>query len=267
VINGEGLFDAAPDLWGTACHVSSGECMKIEGRPEREEEPKWRRRLRRLGWGVVILVVVTAIANLRMAPSIEGWAIDARSGEPLADVVVVAYWGMERAWAWSVAPAGALAVFEVVTGEDGHYRVPGWGPRWATYGIRESSDPLIILFKSGYEPVILDNMTATGRGYNRPGAMYLPSMWDGKTVEMVRFDGDLRKHADVLGVVGQSLQSYVVESNCGWKRIPQILLAMRHERKIFEGAGILASFIHAGHIHTDEFVCGSPDAFFREYER
>ncbi|MDD3516989.1 MAG: hypothetical protein PHQ14_01475 [Chromatiales bacterium] len=163
--------------------------MKIEGRPERVEEPKWRRRLRRLGWGVVILVVVTAIANLRMAPSTEGWVIDARSGEPLADVVVVAYWGMERAWAWSVAPAGALAVFEVVTGEDGHYRVPGWGPRWATYGIRESSDPLIILFKSGYELVILDNMTATGRGYNRPGAMYLPSMWDGKTVEMARFDG------------------------------------------------------------------------------
>ncbi|MDD3516991.1 MAG: hypothetical protein PHQ14_01485 [Chromatiales bacterium] len=163
--------------------------MKIEGRPERVEEPKWRRRLRGLGWGVVILVVVTAIANLRMAPSTEGWVIDARSGEPLADVVVVAYWGMERAWAWSVAPAGTLAVFEVVTGEDGHYRVPGWGPRWATYGIRESSDPLIILFKSGYEPVILDNMTATGRGYNRPGAMYLPSMWDGKTVEMARFDG------------------------------------------------------------------------------
>jgi hypothetical protein len=240
--------------------------MNMSDSPVENRPSKLKRRLRIVALLTAALALYIVISKLNMAPATEGWVVDADSGEPVEGVVVVAYWGMEKAWAWSVAPAGAIAVFEEVTDKDGYYRIPGWGPRLAKYSVRESADPLIILFKNGYEPKFLSNMTAGGSGYNSSGALYRPSMWDGKTVELKRFGGDLPKQANALGVLGRSLESYVVEYNCGWKKIPRMLLALKEQRELMTANKQLASFVYAGNIRTDEKLCGSPDSFFKEYK-
>lgn len=148
-----------------------------------------RRRLRTAALIGAILALYIVVSSLNMAPATEGWVVDADSGEPVEGVVVVAYWGMEKAWAWSVAPAGAVAVFEKVTDKNGYYRIPGWGPRWRKEMMDSYADPAIILFKNGYKPRIIGNMEVGGGSYNGRRAFYRPSMWDGKTVEMKRFTG------------------------------------------------------------------------------
>lgn len=226
---------------------------------------KRKQRRKNLAFLAALLAIFFVVSKLNMAPATEGWVVDAENGEPVEGVIVVAYWAMEKAWAWSVAPAGAVAVFEAVTDKDGYYRIPGWGPRWVKNWIVESDDPLIILFKNGYEPRFLGNMTVGGSGYNSKNSFFRPSMWDGKTVEISRFDGNLPKHANALGVLGRSLESYVVEYNCGWKKIPKMLLALEVQRELMTANKQLASFVYAGNIRTDKNRCGTPDSFFKEY--
>lgn len=186
---------------------------------------KRKRRLRMAAWIVAVLAAYIVISKLNMAPATEGWVVDADSGEPVEGVVVVAYWGMEKAWAWSVAPAGAIAVFEEVTDKDGYYRIPGWGPRWTPYYIRQTADPRIILFKNGYEPRFLRNMTVGGSGYNSKGSFFRSSMWDGKTVEINQFTGTPEERLKMLWGIIPALEGDYSE------QIPLLLTALLLEEK------------------------------------
>jgi hypothetical protein len=163
--------------------------MNANDTPADIRPPKRKRRLRAVALVVAIFAAYVVISSFSMAPATEGWVVDAETGEPVEGVIVVAYWGMEKAWAWSVAPAGAVAVFEEVTDKNGHYRIPGWGPRWRKETMKNYADPEIVLYRSGYELRFLDNMKAGGGPYNGRRAFFRPSMWDGKTVGIKRFTG------------------------------------------------------------------------------
>lgn len=199
--------------------------MNANDVPGEVEPSKRKRRLRIAAWTVAIMAAYIIISKLNMAPATEGWVVDAESGEPVEGVIVVAYWGMEKAWAWSVAPAGAIAVFEEVTDKDGYYRIPGWGPRLAEYSVRESADPLIILFKNGYEPRILGNMKVSGSGYNSKDSFFRPSMWDGKTVEIKRFTGTPEERIEGMRRIIPNLEGDYS------KQIPLLLNAILEEEK------------------------------------
>jgi hypothetical protein len=186
---------------------------------------KRKRRLRVIALLTAALALYIVISKLNMAPATEGWVVDAESGEPVEGVVVVAYWAMEKAWAWSVAPAGAVAVFEEVTDKNGHYRIPGWGPRWRKETMKNYADPEIVLYRSGYELRFLDNMKAGGGPYNGRRAFFRPSMWDGKTVEINQFTGTPEERLKMLWGIIPALEGDYSE------QIPLLLTALLLEEK------------------------------------
>ena len=65
---------------------------------------------------------------------------------------------------------------------------------------------------------------------NRPptgthGPSVSTSDWNGKTIQIRRFQGDLQKY--VLNI--QGAQSYWMEENCNWTRLPRMLLTWQKE--------------------------------------
>lgn len=184
-----------------------------------------RKRLRITAWVAGTLLVLVFMVKFNMAPATEGWVIDADSGEPVEGVVVVVYWVMEKAWAWSVALAGAVAVFERVTDKDGRYRISGCGPRWRKEMMESYADPAIILLKNGYKPRIIGNMEIGGCSCNGRRAFFRPSMWDGKTVEIKRFTGTPEERVKELRLAIPALEGDHS------KQIPLLLNALLAEEK------------------------------------
>ena len=63
------------------------------------------------------------------AEAIEAKVIDADTKKPLDGVVVTANWQLEEGTLGGNVQAGQLMVMEAVTGKDGKFAFPGWGPK------------------------------------------------------------------------------------------------------------------------------------------
>src|SRR6267142_4227646 len=91
------------------------------------------------------------------AREIRGKIVDADAGQPLEGVNIVAQWTIDRAWVGD--DKALLHVTEAVTDSEGSFSFPAWGPitlpPLADFG--EGRDPLLSIFKSGYDVEFLDN--------------------------------------------------------------------------------------------------------------
>lgn len=125
----------------------------------------------------------------------------------------------------------------------------------------KNQDPEIILFKSGYEWDALFN--------NRPGPHadagppVRTSEWNGKTIALKKWDGDLKQYGSfVSGVLtGTSW------GGCGWKKIPRMMVALDRESerlwqlKIFNNLPTIRRVENTAEGEN----CGSVQEFFKEY--
>jgi hypothetical protein len=119
--------------------------------------------------------------------------VDAETRQPIASAVVVASWvlygkgGGDR--------VETLKVTEVLTDREGHFTVPGWGPKIRP-GFAELTDhdPEMIIFKSSYEPKYLTNKVTS----HPSQAWVRVSEWDGKTIVLKPFRGTPRERLDQL---------------------------------------------------------------------
>ena len=77
----------------------------------------------------------------------EGQILDADTKEPIAGVVVLMNWSQA-----SVAGSFYVDAFETVTDEQGRFSLPRWWSinPWKLW----TTDHLIIIFKSGYKPIV-----------------------------------------------------------------------------------------------------------------
>ena len=113
-------------------------------------------------WSAALCVLLGACGSLHSAQEIRGRTIDAATGDPVAGVIVVAQWEpFQRGIGHAPGHREVLHVYETLTGADGRYVIPAWGPKPLPFGATmEEVDPALLFFKPGYVPVSAMNSIA-----------------------------------------------------------------------------------------------------------
>jgi len=172
---------------------------------------------------IALLLLLPACSDLPdqySAEAVEAWVLDSETKEPLADVIVVANWKLHAGSLDGRKPGGQLMVMETVTDKDGRFSFPAWGPKRRPFNtFLHDSDPLILLFKPGYEYEGLQNPLKSYVN-NDPVRR---SIWNGKTIEVQSFKGSLDSYMNHLSSTDTSIRSIVgYDKGCLWKKIPEL---------------------------------------------
>ena len=231
--------------------------------------------------GLVLLLTIVgalpACAQFSGRPShysaepIEARVVDVATKQPLEGVIVTANWELRGpATAGGSAPIGQLMVLETVTGKDGKFAFPAWGPERA-HGALLNRDPQLLLFKPGYRYRGLENEFRDG--------MELESIrrseWHGKTIEMKLFKGAGEEYAEHVYDLGRDIDRMLDfargDKECNWKKVPRMLVALDRMGLHFESQGVKLKAWRLGqHVLRIEDIpvnprCGSPKEFLRSY--
>lgn len=166
----------------------------------------------------------TANAQLTYsAKSIMGKVADAETGEPLAGVVIVAQWKIDRNFVGD--DKALLNVMETVSDSGGDYAFPAWGPislpPRANFG--KGEDPGVYYFKSGYWPQYEQNdLTDDIRRRATPLGEF---KGNGQTVKLRKWDGtDIRKYESHLHGLAGSMPGYY---GADWRKYPRMTLEIK----------------------------------------
>lgn len=214
------------------------------------------------------------------AEPINSKVVDASTGEPIQGAVVVAYWELyQGSITGDGMPCGAANVEEAVTGKDGRFHIPGWGPVKGACGVMRGGEPQLYVFKAGYGYQRLANDYYS---VDNPPSVSI-SQWNGRAIILTRFvNPDLR-----LGYVEGSYESDFEELNfwlgqfvvhmpreCNWRKIPNTLLAIEAEtRKFSKALGYPLGTITTSLVDNDKWFqrvaprCGSPKQFIENLEK
>ena len=229
--------------------------------------------------GIVLLLMLFSVPAHAFiehgAESIAARVVDAKTGQPLEGVIVVAHWQLERkVWA-GIGHSGRdsrgplqLKIMETVTDANGRFFFPAWGPLpTPPNSYLEGFDPRIIMFKQGYEYDVSANL-----GFPPPidpNVSSTRTSWiNGTTIKLKKFEGDLKEYGELLSglAVDLSFATNPRNSNsaCDWKRIPQMLGTLINIQKTFR-----AKLIYSGLPNLDSIPrqdeCGSAREFLKEY--
>jgi hypothetical protein len=207
---------------------------------------------------VLLISLTSAAPSLSIsysAESIEGWVVDAETGAPIEDVVVVAHWQLRGPIEGN--PAGDVTVLETTTDKEGHYFFSAWGPTAVVdpTALLWRDDPMMHFFKSDYELLTLHNR-ATVKMENALRPMR-SSDWNGKTIRLKNFHHDdvkYSKNIDMGAVAIDDLTVYA--SACEWKSIPLLVTRMEKERARLNAVGLFPALPRLERFaHQDR--CGS----------
>lgn len=174
---------------------------------------------------VVALAALAALGNCHAtitysAEPIEGWVVDAETGRPLEDVVVLAHWqlrgGIER------QIKGELMILETKTNRDGRFAFPGWGPKAVSDSTARlwDEDPQLLFAKHGYQLLELSNASRVGPVDTEK--LLRSSTWNGKRIEIKSFKDNVAARESAFNYsYARFLPWY--GRDCEWKQMPLLI--------------------------------------------
>jgi hypothetical protein len=194
--------------------------------------------LRAFAFALLLLPGLAAAAVAHVAPEIRAQVVDEESSAPLAGVVIVARWEwLEYRPTFHGSPyrneGDALHMVEVVTGSDGRFVIPGWGPKGRETGrLDDHEDPKLSLFKSGYAPLELRNERWTSLMQPNP-ALSRGSDWHGKTLKLRKSTASPKEYAQQIRRFQGELYGALWWRHQGdhWKSMPRMILALHREKR------------------------------------
>lgn len=218
---------------------------------------------------LALLLPLQACATTYSADPIEAWVVDSETGQPVEGVVVAANWELEEGTVGGNRPAGQIVVMETVTDDKGRFHFSAWGPKSTALSLPSpltsephlvNRDPHLLFFKSGYKWLGLQNTFSAD--YNKSSLR--KSEWNGKTIKIERFTGDLKEYAYHLGFIRLAF----AREDCNWKKIPTMVLAMDTQNEVFRRSRIESDLLTIGRLEgmspDDRKRCGSAVEFFKE---
>jgi len=210
----------------------------------------WKLKIR--SWIVLCASAFTLTAcNRYSAEPTEGWVIDADTKKPIEGVIVVANWQLHKSTLGGKRPADHLNIMETTTDYDGFFYFAGWEQKAALWGFFIDRDPELLFYKEGYEYRSLKNT----QGAENDTSKVRQSAWNGKTIELQRFDGDLRDYASHLSSLHTSTHSIFQGNKCEWKRTPKLVLSVARQKEIFRESDISNDLTSLDDISG--YFCGS----------
>jgi hypothetical protein len=161
--------------------------------------------MRRLAAALVILLSLLAPARTDahvlcsvfavcpyVSPGFTLTVVEAESNKPIADVYAWAEWVQYGAHGLN----GPIMIQEALSGPDGRLVFPWWGPRFGyRAGLDIGSDPAVILFKSGYATLIVQNGERPGMRVTDAIRIFTSN---GETVKLQPFRGSRAEWIDQL---------------------------------------------------------------------
>jgi hypothetical protein len=191
------------------------------------------------------------------AKEIRGQIVDEQTGQPIEGAIVVAQWVLYQGGPGHGGHKGRLHIYETVTGKDGRYFIPAWGPKLhPPLTELQDRDPEILIFKSTYESPNLENHQSL-RGSVRT------SEWDGKVVKLRKFQGTLENYANQLSAgIGTTLSAH---GESDWKSFPRMILALDAEDRRLKSLGLKPE--HRATTFYIEFFDDADRAFLRKFEK
>lgn len=183
--------------------------------------------MNRVKWLFLIIALVSTTGCATSARSIEGYVVDAETGEPVPDVIVVAAWRVITGLHGQTK--GFLVLDEAVTDKQGYYFLPGWkGKRAGFFAALENSAPELSYFKYGYELKLVSNNIT----YYQAAPIKSPreSIWDGETIKLKpSHGGEKKKYEDLSGISNY----YTVNRRCTSLRLPILTAEIEKLRKTY----------------------------------
>ena len=189
---------------------------------------KWRKLVVGLMSSLLLFGGCTILPGAYQAEPIEGWVVDAETGKPLQGVNIAASWELTASGGFSTIQVGSLMLMEAVTDVKGRYAFPAWGPLPANNGALLEQSPRLVFFKAGYRGASRINDYAEPRYGDRTQR----SDWNGKTIKLESFKRSFKEYAQDLNFLVTSLGGFLREQ-CGWKKMPQMILALTDLRRAF----------------------------------
>ena len=182
----------------------------------------------------VLIFAALLLSLLQCAPSnysskpIHAYVTDT-DGNPLQDVIVVAYWKLDGGLEGGVNK-GVVHVMETVTDENGRFDFPAWGPKKVPEGSRggilKNESPGMVLYKEGYEYRYINNKDRHPPGFSRKVRV---SDWTGKTIQLKSFSNTRREYSEMKNNLRRFLELSIIvndNSRCQWKHFPKIIIAL-----------------------------------------
>jgi hypothetical protein len=198
------------------------------------------------------------------ATAITTRVVDADTKEPLEGVIVVTDWQLRVGG----GVPGQLMLLETVTDYSGTFHFPAWGPRKALVGWLGNEDPMILLFKDGYQFKVALNPFRSVPSEMPTGIR--TSIYDGKVIEMHRFNGTLQEWKAGLDHFQLSIED-ATRGDCSWRSIPRLTAALGQESKKLSAAGITTGTyfdsLQGRELYEAQIGCGSVREFLRGLAR
>lgn len=173
-------------------------------------------------------------APLYILEPIDAAVVDAQTQQPVEGAVVVAHWQLVRGSFDGPRDAGQLAVRETVTDRTGRFHIDGFRELNPTLAELRDQDPLVYVFKPGYELAQYANDYPEA-GRKTPGIRRSAAV-NGRRLALEK------AHPLLLGAqpvhhpfVRTRLARVITE--CRWKRIPLLLAALQVEAARLQQAG------------------------------
>lgn len=135
----------------------------------------------------VLAFIVAIVAGCVSAKSIEGYVVDAETGEPVPDVIVVVAWRVLTGLHGQTK--GFLVLDEALTDEKGYYFLRGWEGKYpGFFAALDKRSPELNYFKYGYELEFRSNKI--GALDSAPIVSPRESVWSGKKIHLQPYHGD-----------------------------------------------------------------------------
>ena len=152
--------------------------------------------------------------------AVHGQVVDDDTGAPVPDAAVVASW---RLVGLELSTVRCLQLAEVITGPDGTFRIPGWGPRFHFGpGVMLRTQPELHAVADGYSAMAVSSSRNVTSAY-----MYAGPGTNGQVIELRRSANDPAGKQDITLLL--RLAPEKVEG-CDRSRLPQTLERLAHAR-------------------------------------